>query len=158
EEVRLAKRIVNSMLDLDKPVVAKLNGDAVGLGATLALFCDVIYAAEHARIGDAHVRIGLAAGDGGAIAWPQRLGLTRAKEYLLTGELILAPEAEIIGLINHCVPAAELDDVVTVFCNKLLDGSSRAIRATKVLTNMELKRVATSVMDAGIASEALTVR
>jgi enoyl-CoA hydratase len=71
EELRLARRIVFAMLDLDKPLLCRLNGHAVGLGATLALFCDVIFAAEHARIGDPHVAIGLVAGDGGAVIWPQ---------------------------------------------------------------------------------------
>jgi len=158
EEVRLAKRIVSAMLDLDKPLVCRLNGAAVGLGATLALLCDVIFAADTAKIGDPHVLIGLVAGDGGAAIWPQRIGFTRAKEYLLTGELVPAATAERIGLINHCVPAAELDAAVDAFCLKLLQGSQNAIRWTKVLVNLELKRVANAVMDAGIAYESVTVR
>jgi enoyl-CoA hydratase len=158
QDVRLAKRIVFALLDLDKPVVCRLNGHAVGLGATLALLCDVIFAAENAKIGDPHVAIGLVAGDGGAAIWPQRIGFGRAKEYLITGELLTASKAQEIGLINHCVPAAQLDSAVDAFCERLLKGSSNAIRWTKVLINLELKRVATAVMDAGIAYEALTVR
>lgn len=158
EEVRLAKRIVFAMLDLDKPLVCRLNGHAVGLGATLALFCDVIFAADNAKIGDPHVAVGLVAGDGGAAVWSQRIGLGRAKEYLLTGELLTAKKAEAIGLINHCVPADELDGAVEAFCDRLLNGAQNAIRWTKVLTNLELKRVAHAVMDAGMAYEALTVR
>lgn len=157
-EVRLAKRIVFAMLDLDKPLVCRLNGHAVGLGATLALFCDVVFAAEHAKIGDPHVAIGLVAGDGGAVIWPQRVGLCRAKEYLLTGELIPAAVAAEIGLVNHCLPMAELDAAVDTFCDKLLAGSRNAIRWTKVLLNLELKRIATAVMDAGIAYEAVAQR
>ncbi|MFA5938899.1 MAG: enoyl-CoA hydratase-related protein [Sinimarinibacterium sp.] len=157
-EVRLAKRIVFAMLDLDKPLVCRLNGHAVGLGATLALLCDVIFAAETAKIGDPHVAIGLVAGDGGAVIWPQRIGLCRAKEYLLTGELLPAKKAEEIGLINHCLPATELDAAVDAFCERLLKGSRNAIRWTKVLLNLELKRVATAVMDAGIAYEAVAQR
>ena len=88
---------------------ARLNGHAIGLGATLALFCDVIIAAEHAKIGDPHVNAGLVAGDGGAVIWPQLVGFARAKEYLLTGDLMSATEAERIGLINHVVAADELD-------------------------------------------------
>jgi enoyl-CoA hydratase len=158
EEARLAKRIVLSMLDLDKPLICRMNGHAVGLGATLALFCDVIFAAENAKIGDPHVALGLVAGDGGAAIWPQRIGLGRAKEYLLTGDLLIAKRAEEIGLINHCVPAAELDGAVEAFCERLLNGSRNAIRWTKVLTNLELKRIATAVLDAGIAYESVTVR
>jgi enoyl-CoA hydratase len=157
-DARRAKRIVYGMLDLEKPVVCKLNGHAVGLGATLALLCDVIFAAETAKIGDPHVSVGLVAGDGGALVWPQRIGLARAKEYLMTGELILAPKAEAIGLINYAVPAAELDAAVDAFCQRLLNGSTNAIRWTKVTLNLELKRIAHAVMDAGIAYEAVTVR
>jgi enoyl-CoA hydratase len=157
-DVRRAKRIVYTILDLEKPLVCKLNGHAVGLGATLALLCDVVFAAEHAKIGDPHVSVGLVAGDGGAFIWPQRIGHARAKEYLMTGELVPAPKAEQIGLINHCLPASELDAAVDGFCQRLLDGSRNAIRWTKVAINLELKRVAHAVMDAGIAYEAVTIR
>ena len=157
-EARLAKRIVFAMLDLEKPLICRMNGAAVGLGATLALLCDVIFAAEHARIGDSHVAAGLVAGDGGAAVWAQRIGLTRAKEYLMTGELLAAPKAAELGLINHCLPADQLDAAVDAFCDKLLSGASKAIRWTKVVANLELKRIAHAVMDAGVAYESLTVR
>jgi enoyl-CoA hydratase len=157
-EARLAKRIVFAMLDLDKPLVCRLNGHAVGLGATLALLCDVVFGAETAKIGDPHVALGLVAGDGSAAIWPQRIGFGRAKEYLLTGELLTARKAEEIGLINHCVSPDELDDAVEGFCSKLLEGATDAVRWTKVLINLELKRAANAVMDAGIAYEALSVR
>jgi enoyl-CoA hydratase len=157
-DVRRAKRIVYAVLDLEKPLICKLNGHAVGLGATLALLCDVIFAAESAKIGDPHVNVGLVAGDGGAFVWPQRIGFARAKEYLMTGDLVPAPKAEQIGLINHCVPAADLDAAVDAFCQRLLNGSTNAIRWTKVTINLELKRIAHAVMDAGIAYEAVTVR
>jgi enoyl-CoA hydratase len=157
-EVRVAKRIVFAILDLDKPLICRLNGHAVGLGATLALFSDVIFAAENAKIGDPHVALGLVAGDGGAVIWAQRVGLGRAKEFLLTGDLVTAKRAEEIGLINRCLPAAELDAAVDAFCERLLKGATKAIRWTKILTNLELKRVATAVMEAGIAYEAVSAR
>lgn len=157
-DVRRAKRIVFAMLDLEKPLVCRLNGHAVGLGATLALLCDVIFAVDTAKIGDPHVSVGLVAGDGGAFIWPQRIGYARAKEYLLTGELVPALVAAQIGLINHAVPAAELDAAVDGFCRRLLNGSSQAIRWTKVAANLELKRIAHATLDAGIAYEAVTVR
>ena len=158
EEVRLAKRIVFAMLDLDKPLVCRMNGHAVGLGATLALYCDMIFAADKAKMGDPHVAVGLVAGDGGAAIWPQRIGLCRAKEFLLTGELLTAQKAAEIGLINRCVPAQELDAVVDDFCERLLRGAQNAIRYTKVILNQELKRVTHAVLDAGLAYEALTIR
>lgn len=157
-EARQAKRIIAALLDIEKPVVCRMNGHAVGLGASIALLCDVIFAADGARIGDPHVGIGLVAGDGGAIIWAQRVGLARAKEYLLTGELLDARRAAEIGLINHCVAPADLDSEVDSFCAKLLAGAPQAIRWTKILTNMELKRIACAVMEAGIAYESLSVR
>lgn len=158
QEARAAKHIVFSMLNVDKPLICRMNGHAVGLGATLALMCDIVFAAENAKIGDPHVGIGLVAGDGGAAIWAQRVGLGRAKEFLLTGDLLTAKRAEEIGLVNHAVPLEELDAAVDAFCDKLLNGSAAAIRYTKILTNLELKRIATAVMDAGIAYESLTVR
>src|ERR1700740_1629393 len=92
-EARQAKRIVTALLDIEKPVVCRMNGHAGGLGASIALLCDIVVAAEGAKIGDPHVGIGLVAGDGGALVWAQRIGLARAKEYLLTGELLSATRA-----------------------------------------------------------------
>lgn len=157
-EARMAKRIVFTLLDIDKPVVCRLNGHAVGLGATIALMCDIIFAAEGAKIGDPHVGIGLVAGDGGAVIWAQRIGLARAKEYLFTGDLITAQKAAEIGLVNHCLPADQLDEAVEAFCQRLLNGATGAIRMTKILTNLELKRIAHTVMDAGIGYESVSVR
>lgn len=157
-ELRLAKRIVFSILDLEKPLVCRLNGHAIGLGATLALFCDVIFAAENAKIGDPHVAIGMVAGDGGAVIWPQRIGFGLAKEFLMTGDLLTGKRAYEIGLVNHCLPLEELDAAVYAFCDKLLAGSQNAIRWTKVLINQELKRIATAIMDTGLAYEGVTVR
>lgn len=153
-----AKRIVFALLDIEKPVIAKINGHAVGLGASLALLCDVIFAADHAKFGDPHVKVGLTAGDGGAVIWPQLIGFARAKEYLLTGKLIPAPEAARMGLINHAVPAAELDARVDAFCQDLLAGATLAIRYTKMTVNIELKRLAHAMMDVGTGYESLTVR
>lgn len=158
EDIVTAKRLVFTLLDIEKPVICKMNGHAVGLGATIALLCDVIFAADGAKIGDPHVLLGLVAGDGGAIAWPQALGFAKAKEYLFTGDLIPAQKAEEMGLINHCVEPSQLDEKVTHFCEKLLNGNMQAIRWTKILVNMELKRIAQSLMDPGMAYEALSVR
>jgi enoyl-CoA hydratase len=157
-EIAIARRIVLTLLDIDKPVICRLNGHAVGLGATIALLCDVIFASERAKIGDPHVGIGLVAGDGGAIVWAERIGLARAKEYLLTGDLLTADQAAAIGLVNHCLPAEALDEAVDAFCERLLRGAQIAIRRTKALTNMELKRIAALVLDQGLQWEAESVR
>jgi enoyl-CoA hydratase len=153
----MIRRIVFAILDFPKPIIAKLNGHAIGLGATIALFCDVIFASTEAKIADPHVKLGLSAGDGGAVIWPQLIGYARAREYLMTGELIPATKAAEIGLINHAVPPAELDATVDAFVQKLSKGALLAIAATKQTVNVGLKQVATAVMDASAAYEKLTV-
>ncbi len=157
-EVEMAQAIIQTLLAIDKPVVCKMNGHAVGLGATIALFCDIVYAADCAKIGDPHVGLGLVAGDGGAIIWPQLVGLLRAKEYLLTGDLISAPRAAEIGLINHSLPLDALDKAVDDCCRKLLEGAQQAIRWTKQLINMELRRVTDRVLPVGLEYERQSVR
>jgi len=154
--IREAKEIVLSMLDCEKPVIAKVNGHAMGLGATLALFCDVIFASTKARIGDPHVGIGLVAADGGAIIWPQLVGYARAKEYLLTGDPLTAEEAARIGLINHAVAPELLDQTVDAFALRLARGAQKAIRWTKASINIGLKQVATAILDSALAYEAVT--
>jgi enoyl-CoA hydratase len=157
-EVAMAKAIITTMLDIQKPIVCRLNGHAVGLGASIALFCDIIYASNRAKIGDPHVGLGLVAGDGGAIIWPQLIGLARAKEYLITGELLTAEKAAEIGLINRAMPLDELDAAVDALCEKLLSGAQQAIRWTKQLANAELKRITADLLDQGLALESLSVR
>jgi enoyl-CoA hydratase len=150
------KRIVNSLLDIEQPVIARLPGHAIGLGCTLALFCDIIYAADTAKIGDPHVSVGLVAGDGGAVIWPQLIGYPRAKEYLMTGDLLTANRAAEIGLINHAVPADQLDDAVDAMAERLAGGATNAIRWTKAAVNLGLKQVANAVLDTAFNFEAMS--
>jgi len=156
QTAREAKRIIFSLLDCEKPIIARLNGHATGFGATMALFCDVVFATEEARIGDPHVSVGLTAGDGGAVIWPQLIGYARAKEYLMTGDLIPAAEAAKIGLINHAVPAEDLDIRVDAFADRLAAGAGVAIRTTKMSVNIGLKTLAGSIMDACLAMESVS--
>lgn len=151
-----AKRVIFSILDCEKPIICRMNGDAVGLGATIALYCDMIVAADHARIGDPHVKVGLVAGDGSTIIWPQLIGFCRAKEYLMTGRLIDAKDAAQIGLINYAVPAAELDAKVNELVDRLLNLPAKAVRWTKVSVNVALKQLAHSSLDTALAYEALS--
>lgn len=147
------KKIIFGLLDCEKPIIAKVRGPAIGLGCTIALFCDVIFAADTARFADPHVKVGVVAGDGGAVIWPQLVGYARAKEYLMTGDPLTANEAERIGLINHVVPDAELDARVAAFAKKLAAGAPQAIKYTKVSVNLALKALAHTILDASIAYE-----
>ncbi|MFO0986315.1 MAG: enoyl-CoA hydratase-related protein [Alphaproteobacteria bacterium] len=151
-----AKRIVFGLLELEKPIVCRLNGAAAGLGATIALMCDVIIAAESARIGDPHVRMGFVAGDGGAVIWPQLVGFARAKEFLMTGRMIEAREAERIGLVNHVVPDGGLDARVDALADELAAGPKWAIRWTKTVANIPLRELAHRLMDASVAYEMMS--
>ncbi|MEY8839096.1 enoyl-CoA hydratase/isomerase family protein [Cribrihabitans sp. XS_ASV171] len=151
-----AKRIIFSQLDLEKPLICRMNGHAIGLGATIALSCDVVIAADSAKIGDPHVSVGLVAGDGGAILWPQMIGFLRAKEYLLTGDAIPAPEAARMGLINRAVASEDLDDDVYALAQRLASGARKAIRWTKVTTNIALKQLTHAAMDTGVAYESMS--
>lgn len=150
------KKVVYGLLDLEKPIVAAVKGPAIGLGATIALLCDVIYAGESARFADPHVRAGIVAGDGGAVIWPQLIGFARAKEYLMTGDAVDAKTAERIGLVNHVVPDDELDDAALAFAQRLAGGAIQAIKYTKVSVNIALKQLAHMIMDTSIAYEMLT--
>lgn len=151
-----AKRIVFGQLDLEKPLICRLNGHATGLGATIALFSDIIIATDRARIGDPHVSVGLVAGDGGALIWPQLVGYARAKQYLFTGDLMTAAEAERIGLINQVVSDDQLDATVNALAERLAKGATKAIRWTKVTTNLALKQLVHAHFDAGIAYEVMS--
>jgi len=144
------------MLDCDKPVITKINGPAIGLGATVALFGDITFMARSAIIADPHVRVGLVAGDGAAVIWPQLIGYARAKEYLFTGDKITADEAYRLGLVNHVVDDAELDAAVDAFADRLAAGAQRAIRWTKLTINVGLKQLAASMLDTGIAYESVS--
>jgi enoyl-CoA hydratase len=155
-ESRVVRRIVHSLLDCPKPTISKINGDAFGLGATLALLCDISIAADTARFADPHVRIGLVAGDGGALIWPQLIGFAKAKHYLLTGEAVNARDAERMNLISFVVPSADLDAFVERYAGKLASGAQSAIRYTKMTVNIALRQLLTSVFEAGVAYEGLT--
>jgi len=152
------RRTIFTILDMQKPLIAKVRGPAIGLGASLALFCDIVFASDTAKFGDPHVKVGLVAGDGGAAIWPHLLGHQRAKEYLMTGDIVAAAEAERIGLINHCVPDAELDARVDAFADRLAGGALKAIRWTKKAINAGLKPTAHSVLELSFAYELMSGR
>jgi len=157
EAVRESKRAIFGMLECDKPIIGRINGDAIGLGGTFALLCDVIIAVDTARFGDPHVKVGLTAGDGGCVIWPQLIGFARAKQYLLTGDLISAQEAAQIGLINFAVPADDLDAKTFEWAERFAASATWAVRSTKTVMNMELKRIAHALMEPGMAYEAMTM-
>jgi len=131
-----ARALLLAVAESHIPVVTALQGDAVGLGATLVLATDAIVAARSARISDPHVVIGLAAGDGGAVAWPLHMGLMRAKRYLLTGDRLSAEEAHRMGLITDLVETpAEALPAARLLAARIADLPPLAVQATKRTLN-----------------------
>jgi enoyl-CoA hydratase len=153
----ISRRLVTRQLDLDKPIVCAINGDCIGLAATHALLCDITVMSEDARIGDSHVnKVGLVAGDGGTVIWPLLVGVSKAKEFLMRGTLLKGREAERIGLVNHCVPAAEVMSTARQIAQELADGPSWAIRWTKLSINQILKERVNHLLEASMALEQVT--
>lgn len=151
------RRLIEALMWVEKPIVAMVNGPATGLGATLALFCDIVVASKAAVIGDTHVSVGLVAGDGGAVMWPLLVGPARAKEYLMTGTLLKAEEAERIGLVNHVVDPDSLRATTLGIAQTLARMPQYALRATKVSINRHIRRAMFETLDVSLAYETLSM-
>ena len=156
ESMAEAADIVNAVLDLDRPVIARVNGHAIGLGATLALFCDIIVADRQAKIADPHVGIGLVAGDGGSIIWPALIGYARAKKYLLTGDPITGEDAAEIGLVTEAVDSKTLDERVDYYADRIASGAAVAIQLTKKAVNLDLKARVDAMLHAHLGFETMS--
>jgi enoyl-CoA hydratase len=153
---RDAKQMIWDLLDVELPIVAALNGPAVGLAASLALLCDSIFMAESATLADPHVRVGIVAGDGGAAIWPLALGPARAKQFLLTGDPVSAQDALQMGLVNRVVPGERLEEEALAFARRLAAGAPLAIRYTKQAVNKLVKDALNLAFDTSTALEIVT--
>src|SRR5579885_772596 len=125
-----ARRIVTEMMSFPKPIVAAVNGPAVGLGCSLAVLSDIVLMSDQAFYADPHVSLGVVAADGGALAWPLMMSLLRAKEYLFTGERIVPALAVELGLANRVVAAADLHAEANALAERLAAQPQRALRDT----------------------------
>lgn len=153
---RSGRHLIRNMLEVEVPIVAAVNGAAVGLGATLALFCDVIFASPTARFADTHVTAGVVAGDGGAVIWPLLMGPVRAKHYLMTGEFISAEKAAAMGMINEVVADRDVREAAIDYAEMLASGPRESIIWTKYSVNKIIKQYAHLVLDTSAALEMLT--
>src|SRR5215469_11281976 len=158
----LVTRMLSEMSDLvynlancEKPVISAINGVAVGAGLVVALLADISICASDARLGDGHVRLGVAAGDHAAIIWPLLCGLARAKYYLMTGEMVTGEEAERIGLVSKALPKDEVLTEAFRVANHLATGPQLAIRLTKRALNGWIRN-AGPIFDQSAAYEMLT--
>jgi enoyl-CoA hydratase len=154
---REAKQLIWDLLDVEPPIVAALNGPAVGLGASIALMCDVIVMADSATIADPHVRIGIVAGDGGAAIWPLVVGALAAKRYLMTGDPVTAEQARRLGIAAEVVPHESLADAAMAWATRLAAGAPLAVRATKSAVNQQIKQALLTSFDYSMALEITTL-
>ena len=147
--------LVYNIVNCDKPIISAINGVAVGAGTVAALLADIAIAAEDARIGDGHVKLGVAAGDHAAIIWPLLAGMAKARYYLLTGEMVTGAEAERLGMVAKALPRDQVLDEALRVAEVLATGSQQAIRLTKRSLNNWLRQ-AGPTFDQSAAYEMLT--
>jgi len=152
-----AKRLIHGMLDCPKPIIGAIQGDAMGIGATFAVMCDISVMSETARIGDSHVKVGLVAGDGGSVIWPLVVGVNQAKNFLMRGKVVKGAEAAAAGIVTYAVPQDQVMPEAMKIAEELNALPPLAVRWTKVTTNLIVKRQFDGVMDAAIAYEALSL-
>lgn len=155
--IRLDRAIQTAMIRFPLPVIAAVNGPAVGLGCSLALGCDLVLMADDAYLADPHVSVGLVAGDGGVTLWPLLTSLLRAKEYLFTGDRIPASTAVELGLANRVVPAADLTDQALALAHRLAAQPAQALRATKAALAVVVEQVSRGGMEAALMAEKSTM-
>ncbi|MDR5804854.1 enoyl-CoA hydratase-related protein [Caballeronia sp. LZ001] len=151
------RRLWQNMLEVTPPIIAAVNGDAMGLGATLALMCDITVMSETARIADSHVKVGLVAGDGGAVIWPLLVGASCAKEMLMRGRAVNGKEAREMRLVNHAVPAEQVLKEARAIAEELVALPRWAVAWTKLAVNKQIKAQLNQVLDTSIALEVLTL-
>jgi enoyl-CoA hydratase len=146
-------RLAREILRFPLPLVAAINGPAVGLGASLASLCDMVVMSREAFFSDTHTMLGIAAGDGVAATWPGSIGMQRAKEYILLGDRITADDAHRLGLVNRVVSPEGVMDEATLLANRLGALPKYAFRATKKALNLQTERSALGIIDFALAAE-----
>jgi enoyl-CoA hydratase len=152
------QRRFHDLLALTKPIIAAVNGPAVGLGCSLALMCDIVVMSRHAKIGDTHINVGLVPGDGGTALLPMLVGINRAREMLMTGELIDGAEAYRIGLVNHVVEPEEVMPKAREIANRLMSKAPYALAATKAALNRIMRQQVLDTIDASVLYEHVSLQ
>jgi enoyl-CoA hydratase len=157
ESLREGAQIIEEVLRFPLPVIAAVNGAAVGLGCSLAVLCDIVLISEKAFLADPHVSVGLVAGDGGAAFWPLLTPILRSREYLYTGDRIPAAMAVELGLASRVVPPDELLTQARRLAERLAAQPAEALRGTKRVANMYLSSALSGAMQAGFAAERVSM-
>jgi enoyl-CoA hydratase len=151
-----AKRLFGEMVRFPQPIVAAVEGAAVGLGSSIASMCDLVVMGESAFFIDPHVALGVVAGDGAVATWPFLMSMMRAKEFLYTGAKISAQQALELGLACRVVPDDKVQEEARALADRLAKLPAAALRATKRALNMQIERASIGVMDYACAAEAET--
>jgi enoyl-CoA hydratase len=153
------RQIVANLLDINYPIIAAVQGDVIGLGATVVLGCDAVVARRGAKIADPHVVVGLAAGDGGCVVWPTATGMIRAKRHLLTGDPILAEDAWMWGLVTDLVDTAEEVEVTArALAQRIASLPPVAVQGTKRSLNRVMQQRAGEVVDLSLLHSIVAVQ
>lgn len=158
ESLREGAEIIEEMLRFPLPVIAAVNGPAVGLGCSMAVLCDVVLMSEKSYLADPHVAVGLVAGDGGAAFWPLLTPILRSREYLYTGDRIFAAKAVELGLATRTTPPEELLTSARDLADRFAAQPAEALRSTKRVVNMYLSQALSGPLQAGFAAEAATMQ
>jgi len=158
ESLREGAQIIEELLRFPLPVIAAVNGAAVGLGCSLAVLCDIVLMADTAHFADPHVSVGLVAGDGGAAFWPLLTPILRSREYLYTGDRIPAAMAVELGLASRTTAPDDLLPQARALAARLAAQPAEALRGTKRVVSMYLSQALSGAVQAGFAAEAVTMR
>ncbi|HEX6422841.1 MAG TPA: enoyl-CoA hydratase/isomerase family protein [Acidimicrobiales bacterium] len=153
ESLAHGRQIVTGMVACRVPIVAAVNGPAVGLGCSIVALSDIVYMAESAHLADPHVMVGLVAADGGPVTWPLLTSLQLAKEYALTGDRIPAQRAAQIGLVNHVCADGEVLGQALACARRIATLPQRAVEDTKRVLNMHLERAVLATLDFALTAE-----
>jgi enoyl-CoA hydratase len=153
------KLLLRTMFEVPLPIIAAVQGDAYGLGSTIALACDLVVASRGVRIVDSHVKVGLVAGDGGAVVWPPSIGLIRTKRHLLLGDPVLAEDGYAMGMVSDLVDSpAEVLPTARELGRRLAALPPLAVQGTKRTLNAALAQQSAGVLDIGLMLELGTMQ